>query len=169
VPQTPSPDSSLREHLVSLLRANNAHVMFDDVIEDFPPGVRGVKPQGLPYTAWQIVEHLRIALWDILEFSRNAKHVSPDFPGAYWPDTDSPPDDEAWDRSVAAFRQDLQRIEDLVRDPAVDLYAPIPHGDGQTVLREAMLVADHNAYHVGQLVLIRRLLDAWPSEERVVV
>ena len=169
MPQTPSPDSSLREHLVSLLRAKNAHVMFDDVIEDFPPGVRGVKPQDLPYTAWQIVEHLRIAQWDILEFSRDADHVSPEFPSGYWPDADLPPDDGAWDRSVAAFRHDLQEMEDLVRDPAVDLFAPIPHGDGQTVLREAMLVADHNAYHVGQLVLIRRLLKAWPSEERVVV
>ena len=130
MPQTPSPDSSLREHLVSLLRAKNAHVMFDDVIEDFPPGVRGVKPQDLPYTAWQIVEHLRIAQWDILEFSRDADHVSPEFPSGYWPDTDLPPDDGAWDRSVAAFRQDLQEMEDLVRDPAVDLFAPIPHGDG---------------------------------------
>ncbi len=167
--QTPSHDSSLREHLVSLLRAKNAHVMFDDVIKDFPLEARGVKPQGLPYTAWRIVEHLRIAQWDILEFSRDANHVSPDFPGGYWPDSDSPPDDAAWDRSVGAFRRDLQEMENLVRDPAVDLYAPIPHGDGQTVLREAMLVADHNAYHVGQLVLIRRLLKVWPQQEHVVV
>ena len=143
--------------------------MFDDVIKDFPPDARGVKPPRLPYTAWQIVEHLRIAQWDILEFSRDADHISPDFPSGYWPDTASPSDEEAWDRSVAAFRQDLREMEDLVRDPAVDLFAPIPHGNGQTVLREAMLVADHNAYHLGQLVLIRRLLKAWPSEERVVV
>ena len=167
--QTISHDSSLRQHLVNLLRAKNAHVMFDDVIKDFPVEARGVKPQGLPYTAWRIVEHLRIAQWDILEFSRDANHVSPDFPGGYWPETDSPPDNVAWDRSVAAFRRDLQEMENLVRDPAVDLYASIPHGDGQTVLREAMLVADHNAYHVGQLVLIRRLLKMWPRQEHVVV
>ena len=169
MPQPPSHDSSLREHLASLLRAKNAHLMFDDVVKDFPAEARGVRPQGLPYTAWQIVEHLRIAQWDILEFSRDANHISPDFPGGYWPDSDSPPDDAAWDRSVATFRRDLQEMENLVRDPAVDLYAAIPHGDGQTVLREAMLVADHNAYHVGQLVLIRRLLRAWPRQEHVVV
>ena len=167
--QTPTHDSLLREHLVSLLSAKNAHVMFDDVIKDFPAEARGVRPQGLPYTAWRIVEHLRIAQWDILEFSRDANHVSPDFPGGYWPETDSPPDNAAWDRSVAAFHRDLQEMENLVRDPAVDLYAPISHGDGQTVLREAMLVADHNAYHVGQLVLIRRLLKVWPKQEHVAV
>ena len=106
---------------------------------------------------------MRIAQWDILEFSRNAKHVSPPFPDGYWPDEDAPPDAVAWDRCLAAFRADLQAMQDLVADPSTDLFAPIPHGDGQTILREALLVADHNAYHLGQLVMLRRMLGAWPE------
>ncbi len=104
-----------------------------------------------------------IAQWDILEFSRNPKHVSPKFPDGYWPEGDAPPDDGAWDRSVTAFREDLQAMQDLVADPKTDLFARIPHGSGQTVLREALLVADHNAYHLGQLVCVRRALGAWPE------
>jgi hypothetical protein len=107
------------------------------------------------------LEHLRIAQWDILEFSRNPKHVSPKFPEGLWPQGDGPPNSQAWDRSVAAFRADLRAMQELVRDPSTDLFAPLPHGDGQTVLREALLVADHNAYHLGQLVLLRRGLGAW--------
>jgi hypothetical protein len=107
---------------------------------------------------------MRLAQWDILEFSRNPKHVSPEFPDGYWPKSDKPPNDAAWDRSVAAFRADLQDFQDLVADPASDLFAPIPHGQGHTILREALLVADHNAYHLGQLVVVRRALGAWPSD-----
>jgi hypothetical protein len=99
---------------------------------------------------------MRIAQWDILEFCRNGDHVSPVFPAGYWPDTDSPPDEDAWERAVAAFRGELQAVLDLVADPATDLFVPIPHGDGQTIFREALLVADHNAYHLGQLVMFRR-------------
>jgi hypothetical protein len=111
-----------------------------------------------------LLEHLRIAQWDILEFSRDGRHVSPPFPEGYWPSGDAPPDEEAWERSVSAFRADLKAMEALVADPSTDLFAPIPHGQGQTVLREALLVADHNAYHLGQLVLLRRLLGAWPAD-----
>jgi hypothetical protein len=110
-----------------------------------------------------VLEHLRIAQRDILEFSRNPKHVSPDFPAGYWPAGDAPPDDAAWDRSVAAFRADLKAMQDLVADPKTDLFARIPHGQGQTILREALLVADHNAYHLGQLIVVRRALGAWPE------
>ena len=106
---------------------------------------------------------MRIAQSDILEFSRNPKHVSPEFPAGYWPETDAPPDDKAWEKSVRQFRADLKAMQDLVEDPATDLFAPIPHGDGQTILREALLVADHNSYHLGQLVTVRRLLGAWES------
>jgi hypothetical protein len=154
-------DESLREHLLSLLDGRGAHADFDSSIDGLDPSLRGVRPAGLPYSAWELLEHLRIAQWDILEFSRNAKHTSPAWPSGYWPHQPAPPDDSAWDRSAAAFRADLDAMRALVKDPATDLYAPIPHGDGQTILREALLIADHNAYHLGQLVLVRRLLGAW--------
>ncbi len=157
-------DQSLREHLLYLLRGGGAHLDFEAAIADLPVELRGAKVAGVPHTPWRLLEHLRIAQWDILEFSRNPRHVSPSFPDGYWPEGDAPPDAGAWDRSVAAFRADLQAMQDLVADPATDLFAPIPHGQGQTVLREALLVADHNAYHLGQLVVLRRALGAWPGD-----
>src|SRR5437870_5365390 len=129
-----------------------------------PARLRGAKPPGVPHTPWRLLEHLRIAQWDILEFTRDPHHVSPPWPEGYWPASDAPPDDGAWDRSVAAFRADLRAMQDLVADPATDLFTPLPHGEGQTALREALLVADHNAYHLGQLVVVRRLLGAWEEE-----
>jgi hypothetical protein len=156
-------DQALREHLLYLLRGGGAHLNFDAAVAGLPPELRGARPPGVPHTPWRLLEHLRLAQWDILEFSRNPKHVSPDFPAGYWPAGDAPPDDAAWDRSVAAFRADLQAMQDLVADPKTDLFARIPHGDGQTILREALLVVDHNAYHLGQLVVVRRALGAWPE------
>ncbi len=153
--------AALREHLLYLLRGGGAHLSFDHAIADFPARLRGTQPKGAPHTAWQLLEHLRIAQWDILEFSRSAKHVSPKFPEGYWPATAAPSNDAAWKRSIAAFRRDLKATQALVRNPKTDLFARIPWGDGQTILREALLVADHNAYHLGQLVLLRRLLGAW--------
>ena len=129
-----------------------------------PAKLRGAKPPGMPHTPWRLVEHMRLAQWDILEFSRNPKHVSPEFPQGYWPKGDAPPNSKAWDVSIKAFRKDLKAMEDLVNDSKTDLFARIPHGEGQTILREALLVADHNAYHLGQLVVIRRLLGAWKEE-----
>ena len=123
-----------------------------------PRRLRGAKPQGLPHTPWRLLEHMRIAQWDILRFSIDPAHVSPEFPAGYWPAGDAPPDAAAWDQAVAAFRADLKAMMDLVANPATDLFAPIAHGQGQTILREALLVADHNAYHLGQLVTVRRLL-----------
>jgi hypothetical protein len=157
-------DKALREHLDYLLGGGGAHLNFDKAIAGLPPKLRGVRPANSPHTAWRILEHLRIAQWDILEFSRNPKHVSPDWPGEYWPAGDAPPDDAAWDRSVAAFRSDLAAMRALVADSTTDLFAKIPHGDGQTVLREALLVADHNAYHLGQLVELRRAIGAWKED-----
>ena len=153
--------ASLREHLLDLLKGGGAHLTFDKAIDGLPAKLRGGKPPGVPHTPWRLLEHLRIAQWDVLEFTRNPRHVSPPWPEGYWPDGDAPPDDEAWDRSVAGFRADLRAMQDLVADPATDLFMPLPHGDGQTALREALLVADHNAYHLGQLVVVRRLLGAW--------
>jgi hypothetical protein len=133
-------------------------------LANLPAALRGAKPAGVPHTPWRLLEHMRIAQWDILEFSRNPTHISPKFPEGYWPENDAPPDEAAWDRSVAAFRADLQTMCDLVADPATDLFARIPHGEGQTVLREALLVADHNSYHLGQMVVVRRALGAWPED-----
>lgn len=157
-------DKALRQHLLYLLGGGGAHLNFDSAIADLPAELRGRKPPGVPHTPWRLLEHMRIAQWDILEFSRNPRHKSPKFPEGYWPEGDAPPDDAAWDRSVLAFRADLQAMQDLVADPATDLFARIPHGERQTVLREALLIADHNAYHLGQLVVVRRALGAWPED-----
>lgn len=151
----------LREHLLELLRAGSAHLGLEQAIAGLPADLRGARAQELPHTAWQLLEHLRITQWDILEFSRNPDHVSPKWPDAYWPETAAPPDEAAWDRCVEQFRQDLKAMQDLLADPETDLYLKIPWGDGQTILREAMLVADHNAYHIAQLVTLRQALGAW--------
>jgi hypothetical protein len=156
-------DKLLREHVLYLLRGGGAHLDFDTAVADLPVALRGARPTGVPHTPWRLLEHLRIAQWDILEFCRNPRHVSPPFPEGYWTTGDAPPDPAAWDRSVAAFRADLRAMQDLVADPATDLFAPIPHGEGQTILREALLVADHLSYHLGQLVVVRRALGAWPG------
>jgi uncharacterized damage-inducible protein DinB len=157
-------DKALREHLLFLLKGGGAHIPFDQVIANLPAELRAVKPDETPHTLWQLLEHMRIAQWDILEFSRNPQHVSPEWPSGYWPPSDSPPDQDAWEASVKAFRSDLHAMEKMVADPSTDLFGKIPQGDGQTILREALLVADHNAYHLGQMVLLRRLLDAWPAD-----
>jgi DinB superfamily len=154
-------DQSLREHVLYLLEGGGAHTTFDDVIKGLPPNLRGIKPDKFPHSAWMLLEHLRLAQWDILEFSRNAKHVSPDWPKGYWPETEAPPSEAAWDKSIQQFRHDLKAMRQLVSNPKTDLFARIPWGDGQTILREALLAADHNAYHLGQLLDVRRLLGAW--------
>ena len=154
-------DQALREHIVYVLKGGGAHLSFEQAVAALPEQLRGAKAPGASHTPWRLLEHMRICQWDILEFSRNAEHISPEFPVGYWPKDDAPPDSVSWDRSVAEFQADLQAMIDLVNDPATDLYARIPHGDGQTILREALLVADHNAYHLGQLVFLRRCLGAW--------
>jgi hypothetical protein len=154
-------EKDLREHLVNFLKGRGAHVDFDHAIADLPADARGGLPEGASHSPWDILEHLRIAQWDILEFSRNPDHVSPDWPEGYWPGSLEPPSRDAWDTSVQAFKSDLQAMIDLVSDASSDLYTPFPHGDGQTLLREALLVADHNAYHIGELVVVRRLLGVW--------
>ena len=154
-------DKVIRDHVLKLLKGRQGHVDFETVMANLPREFQGKKPEGAPHTPWQLLEHMRIAQGDILEFSRDPKHVSPKFPEGYWPDNEAPPDEDAWQKSVTSFGADLQAMADLVADPSTDLYARIPHGSGQTILREALLVADHNAYHLGQLVLLRRLLTIW--------
>ncbi len=158
-----SHDEALRQQLAKVIDWNEAHADLRAAVEGFPAELRGRVPERFPYSAWQLLEHIRLALWDILEFSRNARHKSPKWPEGYWPKTAAPPNADAWDKSVKAIEDHVGAMRKLVADPARDLFAPLPHGTGQTLLREALLVADHNAYHLGQLVLVRRALDAWPG------
>ena len=153
---------ALRQHLVKLLDWQDAHLDFDAVLGDWPAALRGARPPGAPHTPWQLLEHMRICQWDILEFSRNPAYQELKL-ADYWPPTPAPPSDADWEKSLRAFRRDLEAMKRLVADPKTDLFARIPWGSGQTVLREALLAADHNAYHLGQLLLVRRLQGAWPS------
>lgn len=154
-------NDALQKHLHALLREGEAHPSLEDAVKDFPAELRGVRPDGSPHSAWELLEHIRIANWDIYEFAVNPKHVSPKWPESYWPSSPKPPNDAAWDKSVEAIRKDMDAMDKLIADPKTDLYGKIPHGTGQTILRQALLIADHNAYHLGQLVLVRRLLQAW--------
>ena len=155
------PQKPLRDHVLYVLKGGGAHVSFERALQSLPAKFRGLRPEGTPYTAWMLLEHMRLAQWDILEFSRNKKHVSPGWPEGYWPKSEVPPSAPAWTESLAAFRKDLKAMQALVANPKTDLYARIPWGDGQTILREALLVADHNAYHIGQLVMLRKMVGAW--------
>lgn len=152
---------SLRKQLVTLLEWDDAHVDFDAVVDGIPAELRGRRPEGLPYSLWQLLEHLRITQRDILDFCRYAVYDSPAWPDECWPETAEPPSKGAWDKSVAAFRADRRTFQELISDPSIDLFSRIPHGEGQTYLREVLLVADHTAYHLGEMVVVRRLLGAW--------
>lgn len=151
----------LREHLLEMVRGGGAHLTFDEAVANLPAEMRGAKPPGQPHTPWRLVEHMRITQSDILEFIRDPNHKSPDWPDGYWPPGDAPPDDRAWDHCLTAFRADRRALEALAADPKVDLLTWIPHGQGQTMARELMLVADHTSYHLGQLILLRRVIGAW--------
>jgi hypothetical protein len=155
------PNQPLREHLLELLKGGHAHATFDDAIKNLPAELRGAKPGNFPHSPWMILEHLRITQHDILEFSRTKKHESPKWPEGYWPKETAPASSSAWDKSVKQFHADMKAMQGLVADSKTDLFAKIPWGDGQTILREAMLLADHNAYHVAQMVDVRRLLEDW--------
>jgi hypothetical protein len=155
-------DDSLRKHLLYLLRGGGAHMSFDDFVNSFPADLCNRQIVGLPYTPWQVLEHMRLAQWVILEFSRDPDHVSPEFPKGYWPKPDELGTTALWQRTVDEFRNDLQQMEALLENESTDLHAKIPHGDGQTVLREALLIADHNAYHLGTLATMARILKASP-------
>jgi hypothetical protein len=151
---------SLRKHLADLLRMKGAHVTLEAAVSDFPVALRGKKPAGAPHSAWQLQEHMRLAQEDILDFSRNPNYQNKKFPDDYWPATEAPPSEEAWDKSILQFQQDLKEMQDLIADTKHDLLAKIPHGKGQTLLREALVVADHNSYHLGQLVFLRKMMEA---------
>jgi DinB superfamily len=154
-------DTAVREHLIWLLEGGHAHTKFDDAVANVPGESLGIRPEDVPYSPWELLEHMRIAQNDILRFSLSAGHVSPSWPEGYWPRHSAPEHDGDWNKSIRAFRKDLAEFIGLIRDPAQDLYKKFPWGDGQTLMREALLIADHNSYHLGQLVLVRRLLGNW--------
>ena len=153
---------SLRKELVELLHGGNAHAAFDDAVEGIASKNRSAKPASVPHSLWELVEHLRIAQHDILEFSRNPHHQSPKWPEGYWPASDGPADDHEWEASLKHFRSDLAAFVALVNDASNDLTAPIAHApEGQSLLREALTLADHNSYHIGQIALLRKILGDW--------
>jgi len=153
----------LREQLIALLHGGQAHTTFDEAVKNFPAKLHGTVPAKLPYSAWQLLEHLRIAQLDIIHFSSppTGGYQPMQWPEAYWPKSPEPPSEHAWDKSIEAIRSDLNRFEAIIENPASDLYKPFRWGDGQNLLREALLLADHNAYHIGELIVLRRLLNAW--------
>ena len=153
-----SQEKALRKQLAKSLASGEAHIDWKKAISSFPAKFYGTRPPGSPHSAWELLEHMRICQWDIVEFSRDAKHESPDFPSGYWPKHQDPPSPADWKRSFELFESDLKAMQALITNPKTDLFQPIPHGTGQTILREALLVVDHNSYHLGQLVLIRRML-----------
>ena len=157
-------DQIVREQLLHLLRGGNAHMSFDQAVADFPLEAINRQPPNVSYTPWHLIEHLRIAQWDILEFIRNPDHISPDWPKGYWPGPDVRANSTQWEKTIQLFRADLKAIQDLVADSNTDLYAPIPHAQTYTIFREILLVTDHNAYHIGELAILRQILGIWPSK-----
>jgi hypothetical protein len=154
-------DQALRQHILNVLNSGDAHATFEAAVKNMPFTLQGKRPEGAEHSPWQVLEHLRIAQWDILEFARDANHKSPEFPSGYWPTNQAPPNENAWEKSAKSFIADFQALNELVSNETTNLFAKIPHGDGQTILRQALVAADHNAYHLGELVLLRRTLGAW--------
>lgn len=157
-------DRALREQLVEFLRGGSAHAELRSVVDDFPEELRDQKPKGSPHSAWQLLEHIRIALHDLYDFSTNSNYVQPDWPGDYWPREAAPPGIDAWEKSVKAVKKDLADFESLVKSPETNLYATIPWGTGQTILREVLLAGQHTSYHLGQLVSLKKELGGWKEE-----
>jgi hypothetical protein len=157
-------DSVLREHILKLLSGGNAHMDFDAAVADFPLDLINIRPPNVNYTCWHLVEHLRLAQWDILDFIRNPDYVWPEWPAGYWPAQDAESDPAGWAASIEAFRADLEALREIVRDPEIELAAELPHAPGYTYLREMLVVADHNAYHVGELAILRQIMTAWPAD-----
>ena len=157
-------DSALRDQLLQLLRGGHAHMSFEEAVEDFPAELLNSQPPNIPFTTWRLLEHMRLAQWDILEFIRNPEHVSPDWPEGYWPPEGAQADRQAWETSLSAFRADALALQELVANPRTDLTADLPHAPGYSILREILVVSDHNAYHIAELALLREMLGAWPDE-----
>ena len=155
--------SVLIKELSALITTGNAHINFDDAVKDLPLDLLTIIPENLPYNLWQLTEHIRITQWDIVEFCINPNHKSPDWPDEYWDSSAHQPSLEQWNNSLYQIKADRERFLQLLQDPAVDLYKPLAHGTGQNILREALLIADHTAYHTGEIIVLRRLLKIWKS------
>jgi uncharacterized damage-inducible protein DinB len=159
-----SPSDPLRAQLVKFLNWEDAHVSFDKAVEGVPTDLRGKRPDGSPHSLWELVEHIRVTQHDILSFCRKGKYVELEWPKEYWPATPTPPSDAAWSSAIAAMREDRAELQAIAADPAVDLFALVPHGAGeQTFMREMLMVVDHGSYHIGQIVTTRHLLGIWPA------
>jgi hypothetical protein len=156
-------DTVLRQQLLALLRGGNAHLTFDEAVKDFPVAAINTRPPKVPYTPWHLLEHLRITQWDILEFIRNPDHISPNWPQGYWPALMEQADEARWEKSIVDFCADLADLENLVKDPTTQLTAPLPHAPGYTILREILLVSDHNAFHIGEFAILRQVMKTWPA------
>ena len=156
-------DKVARDQLLALLRGGNAHMPYDQAVADFPMTEINTRPPNVPYTPWHLLEHIRLAQWDILEFIKNPQHVSPPWPDGYWPDRDEHADEAAWHKTIASFRADLKALQDIVQDPNTDLTAPIPHAKDYTIFREILVVSDHNAYHIGEFAILRQVMGTWPA------
>ncbi|HZD93861.1 MAG TPA: DinB family protein [Candidatus Sulfotelmatobacter sp.] len=154
-------NNAVREHLLYLLKGDGAHLDFDSAVKDLPVELRGARPQGAAHSPWELLEHLRIAQLDVLDSIRDAKHISPEFPVGYWPQSQVPANETAWEKSAEAFRADFEALVKLINNDSTDLLGPIPHVEGQTIFRKIAMLADHNAYHLGQLVVLRRMLGTW--------
>ena len=154
----------LREHLLKLLQGGNAHMSFDNAIENFPIEMINERAPNVEYTPWHLLEHIRIAQWDILDFVRNATHISPKWPDGYWPTADQTAEGQKWQETIDGFRSDMKDLQAIATDQSIDLVAPIPHAPDYTVLRELLLVADHNAYHIGEFAILRQVMGTWPSK-----
>jgi hypothetical protein len=159
-------DKVLREQLLALLRSRNAHMGFDEAVADFPLEHINTRPPNVPYTPWHLLEHLRITQWDILEFVRNPDHVSPSWPSGYWPRQDEQADPARWQKTIESFRADLKAVQEIVENPKTDFFSDLPHAKGYTILREVLLVADHNAYHVGEFAILRQVMGTWPKNRK---
>jgi hypothetical protein len=153
--------TSLREHLIELLSSGTAHANFEDAIKDMPFKLAGVRPENLPYSVWELCEHIRIAQWDMVEFSRNPKHISPKWPEKYWPGTKAPASHDQFEKTIRQIKSDLNTMISLIEDESNDLLKPFPYGKGQTLLKEALQLADHTGYHTGEIIVVRRLLKIW--------
>jgi hypothetical protein len=153
----------IRKQLVTLLNSEEAHMCFAEAVADFPAEFMNTRPPNVSYTPWHLLEHMRLAQWDILDFIRNPKYVAPEWPAGYWPPTDSEADPIAWHNTIKQFESDRRALQNLVLDLDTDLYVPIPHGQGQTIFREILVVSDHNAYHLGEFAILRQVMSTWPK------
>ena len=161
-----NPETIVREQLLALLRGGNAHMGLENAVAEFPMAHINLKPPEVPYTFWHLLEHIRLAQWDILDFIRNPNYKTVPWPEGYWPDSDALADPSDWDNTIALIKADRSALEDLVLDPDTDLYSDLPHASGYTILREILLVADHNAYHIGEFAILRQFTQTWPESRK---